>query len=140
MSKHFESSPGVPSHPEIIVQMEQPFLDARGAIIPLIEADMKSALLIHSKPGSVRANHYHKADWHYCYVLTGAIDYYHRPHGSNATPDCIRVNAGQLFFTPPMVDHAMKFPVDTSFLTLSRNARDSKSYEEDTIKIELVKP
>lgn len=139
MSKQFESSPGVPSHPEIIVKMEPPFLDARGAIIPLVEADMKSALLIHSKPGSVRANHYHKSDWHYCYVLSGAIDYYHRPHGSMAAPDCVRINAGQTFFTPPMVDHAMKFPVDTSFLTLSRNARDSKSYEEDTIKVELVK-
>lgn len=140
MSKHSESSPGVPCHPEVIVKMEPPFLDARGAIIPLIEAEMKSALLIHSKPGSVRANHYHKLDWHYCYVLSGAIDYYHRPHGVNTEPECLRVNAGQLFFTPPMVDHAMKFPVDTSFLTLSRNARDSKSYEADTIKIELVKP
>ena len=140
MSKHSEPSLVVPHHPEIIVAMEPSFVDGRGAIIPVIEAPIKSALLIHSKPGSVRANHYHKTDWHYCYVLSGAVEYYHRPHGSDAPPECLRVNAGQLFFTPPMVDHAMKFPVETSFLTLSRNPRDSKAYEEDTPKVELIKP
>ena len=140
MNNHFKPLFGVPHHPEIVVKMETPFIDARGAIIPLLEADIKSALLIHSKPGTVRANHYHKTDWHYCYVISGAIDYYHRPHGSNAQPECLRVNTGQVFFTPPMVEHAMKFPSETSFLAFSRNPRDPKSYEEDTVRIELVKP
>ncbi len=139
MTDHLKALSAVPSHPEVIVPMQTPFVDERGSIIPLVEAAMTSALLIHSKIGTVRANHYHKIDWHYCYVMSGAIDYYHRPHGSNAAPECVRVNAGQIFFTPPMVDHAMKFPVDTSFLTLSRNPRDQKAYEADTVRIELVK-
>ena len=43
-----------------------------------------------------------------------------------------------MIFTPPMVDHAMKFPTDTLFLTLSRNARDQKNYEEDVVRIKMV--
>ena len=99
---------------------------------------MKSAVLIESAKGTLRANHYHKTDWHYCYVLEGAIEYYHRPTGSDAEPERIVVKAGEMVFTPPMVDHAMKFPEDTRFLTLSRNPRDQATYEADVVRIELV--
>ena len=37
----------------------------------------------------------------------------------NDYPEKILVQTGQMIFTPPMVDHAMKFPTDTLFLTLS---------------------
>ncbi len=59
-----------------IVPMTKEFADARGSILPLADEEMKSAVLITSKAGSIRANHYHKTDWHYCYVLSGSIDYY----------------------------------------------------------------
>ena len=125
---------------DVIVPLEKPFIDARGAIQPLVDVDMKSALMISSKKGSVRANHYHKSDWHYCYVVSGAIEYHHRPQGSAEKARSVVVKAGQLFFTPPMVEHAMKFLEDTVFLTLSRNKRDHAHYEEDLIRTELVKP
>lgn len=101
---------------------------------------MRSALIITSKKGTVRANHYHKTDWHYCQVLSGSIEYYHRPLGSKAKPERVLVKTGQLFFTPPLVEHAMVFPEDTTFLTLSCNKRDQKAYEEDLVRVELVKP
>ena len=125
---------------DVIVPLEKPFIDARGAIQPLVDVDMKSALMISSKKGSVRANHYHKSDWHYCYVVSGTIEYHHRPQGSAEKARSVVVKAGQLFFTPPMVEHAMKFLEDTVFLTLSRNKRDHAHYEEDLIRTELVKP
>jgi len=136
-SHHGHSSENWPK--EVIVPLSQPFVDKRGAIHPLVDVMMESALLIESKKGAVRANHYHKSDWHYCYVLSGSIEYYHRPVGSTEQPQCILVKAGELFFTPPMVEHAMVFPEDTKFLTLSRNKRDQKAYEEDLIRVELVK-
>ena len=37
-----------------------------------------------------------------------------------------------------MVDHGMKFPVDTVLLTLSRNTRDQESYEADVVRVEMV--
>ncbi|MBT6087838.1 MAG: hypothetical protein HOH22_19145, partial [Rhodospirillaceae bacterium] len=40
--------------------------------------------------------------------------------------------------TPPMVDHAMRFPVDTVFLTLSRNPRDQETYEADVVRVPMV--
>ena len=49
---------------DVIVPLEEPFADDRGAIQPLVDADMKSCVLITSKKGTVRANHYHNTDWH----------------------------------------------------------------------------
>jgi len=99
---------------------------------------MKSAVMIESKKGSLRANHYHKTDWHYCYVVSGTIEYYHRPNGSDQEPECLLVKAGGMVFTPPMVDHGMKFPEDTTFLTLSRNPRDQASYEADVVRVDML--
>lgn len=123
-----------------LVPLEEPFVDQRGAIQPLVDDTMMSAVWITSKSGVLRANHYHKTDWHYCYVVEGAIEYFHRPHGSTAGPERILVPTGAMFFTPPMVEHAMRFPEDTVFLTLSRNRRDHTSYEADVVRVELVSP
>ncbi|MBF0625106.1 MAG: cupin domain-containing protein [Magnetococcales bacterium] len=122
----------------VIVTPPAPFADARGAIQPLVDVDMKSCVLISSKKGTVRANHYHKTDWHYCYVLSGVIDYHHRPTGSSSQPEVVTIRPGQLFFTPPMVDHAMVFREDTVFLTLGRNSRAQEVYEADVERIHLA--
>ena len=121
-----------------VVKLERPFVDSRGKIQPLVDLMMKSAVLIESKAGSLRANHYHKTDWHYCYVVSGEIEYLHRPTGTDDPPQIIHVKQGEMVFTPPMVDHGMKFPEDTVFLTLSRNPRDQASYEADVVRVEFV--
>ena len=120
---------------DVIVPLEQAFSDPRGEIQPLVDLMMQSCVLIHSKKGTVRANHYHQTDWHFCYVLSGSIEYYHRPHGSADQPGKVAVKQGQLFFTPPMVDHAMVFPEDTMFLVLGRNSRAQEVYEADVVRI-----
>ncbi|MDA0261212.1 MAG: cupin domain-containing protein [Proteobacteria bacterium] len=124
---------------DVILSLEAPFVDARGAIQPLVDATMESAVMINSAKGTVRANHYHKTDWHYCYVIKGQIEYHHRPHGSEDKPEIVIVDEGELFFTPPMVDHAMVFLKDTIFLTLGRNSRRQEVYEADVERIEMVK-
>ena len=121
-----------------VVKLEKPFVDGRGNIKPLVDIMMQSAVMIESKAGSLRANHYHKTDWHYCYVVSGTIEYLHRPTGSDQEPEKILVNKGEMVFTPPMIDHGMKFPVDTVFLTLSRNPRDQASYEADVVRVDMV--
>ena len=121
-----------------VVKLEKPFVDGRGSIKPLVDTIMRSAIVIESKAGSLRANHYHKTDWHYCYVVSGQIEYLHRQTGSNQKPTTILVNEGEMIFTPPMVDHGMTFPVDTVFLTLSRNPRDQASYESDVVRVDMV--
>jgi dTDP-4-dehydrorhamnose 3,5-epimerase-like enzyme len=123
---------------DILVSLEKPFVDARGKIQPLVDIMMQSAVIIDSKKGSLRANHYHKTDWHYCYVLSGSIEYYHRPTGSDQEPECLIIRAGEMVFTPPMIDHGMKFSEDTKFLTLSRNPRDQASYEADVVRVNML--
>ena len=121
-----------------VVKLEKPFVDGRGSIQPLVDTLMKSAVMIESKAGSLRANHYHKTDWHYCYVVSGSIEYLHRPTGSSQEPEILIIKEGEMVFTPPMVDHGMRFPVDTIFLTLSRNSRDQNSYEADVVRIDML--
>ena len=124
--------------PNGAVKLEEPYEDIRGSIQPLVDTLMNSAIIIESKAGSIRANHYHKTDWHYCYVLSGEIEYIHRPTNTNTDPETIYVKKGEMVFTPPMVDHAMKFPADTVFLTLSRNPRDQVSYERDVVRVNMI--
>ena len=114
------------------------FSDDRGEIIHVCDEEMKSCVFITSKKGTVRANHFHKTDWHYCFVTDGEIEYYYRETGDNEEPKVVTVKKGQCFFTPPMVDHAMKFNKDTTFVCLGRNPRDQKSYEADIERIELA--
>jgi quercetin dioxygenase-like cupin family protein len=122
------------------VALEKPFLDDRGAIQPLVDVEMESCVLISSKKGTVRANHYHRTDWHYCYVMSGTIEYYHRPTGSDRVPEKETIRQGELFFTGPMVDHAMVFVEDTVFLTFGRNSRAQEVYEADVVRIPAINP
>lgn len=123
-----------------IVTLETPHVDSRGLIQPLVDREMHSALLITARAGSLRGNHYHKTDWHYCYVTSGKMKYFYRPLGSDDPPSCVTVAAGEMFFTPPLIEHAMVFEEETVFITLGRNARDQASYEADVVRVPVVPP
>ena len=58
------------------VKLSNVFKDHRGYILNISNELFRSCALIKSKKDSIRANHYHKKDWHYCYVLKGKIEYY----------------------------------------------------------------
>ena len=122
------------------VDLPTSFDDERGSIQPLVDMKMKSSVLITSNEGAVRANHYHKTDWHYCYVLYGEIIYYHRPHGSKENPKKVIVKEGELFFTPPMIEHAMVFEKKTKFITWGRNSRVQEVYESDVYRVPAINP
>jgi len=125
---------------EVMIELEKPFSDERGEIQPLVDLTMKSCVLISSKKNSIRANHYHKTDWHFCYVLEGEIDYYHREVGDKEFPKMEKIKKNELFFTPPMVEHAMVFHKDTVFLTLGGNSRIQSEYESDLVRVDLISP
>jgi dTDP-4-dehydrorhamnose 3,5-epimerase-like enzyme len=125
---------------ERIVPLNTPFTDSRGVIQNLVLKPLNSAVVITSAKGTVRANHYHKTDWHYCFVVSGSIDYYERPIGSTEKPKKVSIAQGQLFFTPPMVEHAMVFTSDTVFMTLAHNVRTHDLHEEDVVRVNLIDP
>jgi quercetin dioxygenase-like cupin family protein len=124
-----------------LVSKGKSFEDNRGIIESLIsfpEAEIGSVVLIETKKGSLRANHYHKEDWHYCYVVSGSIEYHCRPVGSDATPKMFLIGTGDIFYTPPLVEHAMVFPEDTTFLAFSGGTRLQEDYEKDLVRVNLL--
>jgi len=126
---------------EHVTKLGEPFKDERGVIQPLISMEnpqIGSAVMITSKKDTVRANHYHKEDWHYCYIVSGAVNYYYREVGAKGEPVKISVSAGEMIYTPPMLEHAMLFTEDTAFLTMSGGTRKQKDYEADLVRVELV--
>lgn len=117
------------------------FTDSRGSLTYLLDGsvNIKSALLITCKKGSVRANHYHKRDTHFSYIIKGSMDYMYKEMGDpKAKKQTIRVVAGQVVVSPPMVAHAMKFLEDSVFLALTTQKRNRTSYEKDTIRTNLL--
>jgi len=121
---------------KVLIDLDDPFVDERGEVIPLLNIDMQSCVLINSKAGTVRANHYHKTDWHYCYVLEGEIDYYHRPVGDKNKAGKVTISKGQMFYTGPMIEPTMVFITDTIFLTFGKNKRHQEVYEADIVRID----
>jgi len=136
------SSAEVKGRPTVdqIVPLPAPFTDARGAIQTLVQGTFNAAQIITSKAGMIRSNHYHKEDWHYLFVISGAMRYLYRPAGSTQPPKEFTVRAGQLVYTPPLVEHATEFLEDTLMVNLAGGVRDQASYESDLVRVELLKP
>ncbi|MDH3386401.1 MAG: hypothetical protein OEN02_00730 [Gammaproteobacteria bacterium] len=128
----------IKDEPGVRIDLPRPFTDDRGAIQPLVSGDFKAAQLITSKAGTVRANHYHKEDSHYMYIVSGEFDYYYRSTGSSAEPRCLRLKAGEMVYTPPMFDHAVKFVKNTTFINFTSCDRDQSTYEDDIVRISLI--
>ncbi len=119
----------------IITPLRPPFVDKRGKIHNLIDAPFTSAAVITSKKGAVRGNHYHKTDYHYCWLQSGGMIYLHRPVGSTAKPKRWTIKPGQMFYTPPLYEHAMHFTKASVLFVFAKNNRETAHYEADTVRI-----
>jgi len=115
------------------------FNNGSGVIWNIFQGQAASVSYLQSFAGSVRANHYHLTDWHYSFVVSGRLDYYHRPAGSSEPLQLRHFGPGDLFFSPPMVEHAMGFNDFTELITVSRRLRDHDSHEEDVRRVPLVR-
>ena len=123
---------------EPIMTLPEAFADDRGEIQPVVELPMRSGMLIHTRPGGIRANHYHKTDWHVIYVLKGQFEYYTREVGSTEEPKMIIVKAGQTLWTPPMLEHAMRYTEECDIVVFARNNRSQEEYEADVVRVKLI--
>lgn len=138
MSKKEHSAQIWPSGP--IVSLPMPFEDSRGVIQTLADGGVQSVQVITSKATTVRANHYHKTDSHFMYVIKGMMKYFHRPAGATSAPTWLLVQEGQMVFSPPMVEHAVEFLEDSVFLNITGKPRDQGTYEDDLVRVDLHKP
>jgi quercetin dioxygenase-like cupin family protein len=121
------------------IQLPDAFIDDRGIIQPIAKDIFNDVALIKSNKGSIRANHYHKTDSHFSYVVSGKIKYLSREVGSNTPPVMEYMNPGDLFYTPSLLEHLMYFEEETVFINISNNKRDHLDYEQDLIRVNLDK-
>jgi oxalate decarboxylase/phosphoglucose isomerase-like protein (cupin superfamily) len=120
-----------------VVSLPMPFADDRGVIQTLVNGGIHAVQIISSKTGSVRANHYHRQDSHYMYVVSGKMRYIERPAESDLPATWTFVGAGQLVYTPSMVEHAVEFVEDTVFLNITGKSREQSDYEGDLVRVKL---
>lgn len=107
--------------------------DPRGIIESICTEQVASIIRIFSKAGSIRSNHWHKTDWHICYVVSGRMDYYERPVGGDKV-DYRVIGPGEWVKTMPYFEHTTVFPVDTEILVFAKNERDEDSYHADLVR------
>lgn len=113
-------------------------VDARGAITNIFEGRVEHIALITSKKGSVRANHYHKEDHQYIYLVSGAYESHCCDIQNPGKKQVLRVRPGDIVYTPPLTAHAQKFTEDSVFLALSTRQREHGKYEQDTIAFPVI--
>jgi uncharacterized RmlC-like cupin family protein len=90
--------------------------------------------MIWSKPGALRANHYHKTDTHTCYLVSGDMMFYWRNHGETKIHR-EHFGPGDMFKTGPLIDHEMVFETESCMVVISAHQRDADTYDEDIVKI-----
>lgn len=119
------------------------YTDQRGEMSYLLDSKKKvsSVVLITCKKGAIRANHYHKKNDHYSYMLSGKMEYVSykiNSHNKKKKKQTKIVKAGEIIYTPPMIAHAMRFLENSVFLALSSEERGKGKYEEDLIRIKVI--
>ncbi len=123
---------------ETIKHIKPAFVDERGEIINVFEGTTGHVAYITSKKGSVRANHYHKKDVQYMYLISGAYETHCCSVNDPSKRQVLQVRPGDIVKTPPLVAHAQKFTEDSVFLSLTTREREDGKYEEDTIAFSVI--
>ncbi len=123
---------------ETVRHIDPAFVDARGEIHNLFEGQLGHVALITSKAGSVRANHYHKQDLQYIYLVSGEYESYSCPISEPQNVHKILVKPGDIVKTPSLVAHAQKFTKDSVLLAFSTRLREEGKYEDDTLAFPVI--
>ena len=113
------------------------FKDKRGWLKKILDGNFSSCIEIYSKKGSVRANHYHKKDKHFIYVINGEILYFYKDRKKRAKTKFKIMKKNDLFFTPAMQEHMAYFTKNTHFLAFSTRKRTKFDYERDLIRVNM---
>lgn len=114
------------------------FDDDRGSLFVVksaktLQHPIGSVTVLRSKGGAERANHFHKTDSHLTFIADGAMEYFERQE--DGTIFRTLVARGSSVFTPPKVEHCMRFVGDTIAVVLADRHRESADYEKDLVRV-----
>lgn len=125
----------------LVSHIKPEFSDERGFISRIVDQDkypIRAVLYIKRKKGSQGANHYHKKDAHYCYILSGKVKRSEKNmEDPKAKIESVILIPGDIVLTLPMVAHRDEFLEDTVFLALTTENRNQADYEKDTVRVDL---
>lgn len=124
---------------QIIRDIKPEFVDPRGGITRVLDQDfpLRSVLYITSKAGTVRSNHYHKTDSHWCWLLSGKAEYFEKPVEGGKL-ETAAMKAGDMVFSAPMIIHAFRFTEDSVLMAFASKCRNQADYEADTVRLQLI--
>lgn len=125
---------------DVQVPLPAPFANAAGEIQNLLLKPVQSVARIESVKGAVRANHWHRTDFHYAFVESGKVLYFERDVGCTTIPEPITFGPGEMFFTPPAREHAMLFAKDSVIFTFARRVRNHEEHEADVVRVAFITP
>ncbi len=123
---------------ETIRHINSAFSDDRGDIFNIVEGKIGHVAMITSKKGTVRANHYHKEDYQYIYLISGAYESHCCDINKPEEKKVLQVKPGDIVDTPPLIAHAQVFTEDSVFLALTTREREEGKYESDTLAFQVV--
>lgn len=123
----------------IIINQENLHRDKRGDIWKIMSINgFKTYLRITTEKGEVRGQHFHKRDFHACFLESGKLKYTERLTSTDEMKSWIIV-PGQTVLTPPLIDHAFEALEDSVMYTYStEEERSHENYEKDTVRIKLI--
>jgi len=112
--------------------------DKRGIIVDILEkVPVKHVGLVTFEKGVVRANHYHKKQTQYTYVLEGEIKLVTQYFGGDKKTTKT-TKPGDFVTIPPRFIHAYLATKKSAVIVLTDYSRDMKGYEEDTFRVKLI--
>lgn len=124
-----------------VTKIKPEFKDERGYISRLVDTDdypIRAVLYITSKKGTVRGNHFHKADAHFVYCLSGKFRYSEKDSiKPRSKKQSVILKPGDVVLSKPGIIHSMEFLEDTVFLAITTEAREQEKYEKDTVRIKI---
>jgi len=123
---------------ETLKHIDPAVKDIRGEIHNIFEGRIEHVALITSKKGTVRANHYHKEDVQYIYLVSGAYESHSVDINNPDKRQVLKAKPGDIVYTPPLIAHAQKFTEDSVFLALSTRQREEGKYEDDTLAFQVI--
>lgn len=120
-----------------IVPLTPAFANHVGTIQNLVEQPCGGFARIRSIAGSRRSSHHHKTDWHYLYIESGEMRYRERKVGTETVLE-FTARAGQMVYTPPMVEHWTDFPIETVMYSISKLSREHDQHEADIVRVDWL--
>lgn len=111
--------------------------DERGDISDVFyKHPVDHVVIINSKKGALRGDHYHKKSIQHILVTKGSLRYYYRmADESNDEVKSVVLMGGDMVTTPPFEVHSLEILEDNQFIAFIEGLRGGKDYEKDTFRV-----